>query len=53
MAGSSRGKQTAHDNEVQGNRSLKTDCILNERKEYPYVSPNPKNPNGENHRMIS
>ena len=47
MAGSSRGKQTAHDNEVQGNRSLKTDCILNERKEYPYVSPNPFRRNNE------
>ena len=32
MAGSSRGKQTAHDNEVQGNRSPKTDCTLNERE---------------------
>jgi hypothetical protein len=53
VAGSSRGKQTAHDNEVQGNRSPKMDCVLNERKEYPYVPPNPKNPNGENHSMIS
>jgi hypothetical protein len=36
VAGSSRGKQTAHGNEVQGNRSPKMDCVLNERKEYPY-----------------
>jgi hypothetical protein len=36
VAGSSRGKQTAHDNEVQGNRSPKMDCVLNERNEYSY-----------------